>query len=332
VANIVVFDEYGGPDVLHLTEAPDPQAGPGEVRIRVKAAGVQPFDCFTRRGDFAAYNPLTFPARLGNEAAGIVDQAGQGVEAVRPGDEVIAFLTMAGYADMVVVPAGQVSRKPAAMPWPEAGVLTASGQTAYTALDELGVAAGQTLLIHAAAGGVGSFAVQLARARGVTVVGTASERNHEYLRSLGAIPVSYGPGLAGRVREAAPAGIDAVLDAVGGEALDVSAELMDGDSSRIVTIADWANAARLGIRRIGSERSIAKLDDLTRQYEQGQLAIEVAATFPLERAADAHRQVEGGHVRGKVALLATGWLRNAIVLSVIPWKHQVSSGAGDCIE
>jgi enoyl reductase len=298
LANIVVFDEYGGPDVLHLAEAPDPQAGPGQLRIRVRAAGVQPFDCFTRRGDFAAYNPLTFPARLGNEAAGIVDQIGQGAAGFRAGDEVIAFMTMQGYADTVVVPAGQAVRKPAVMPWPEAGVLTASGQTAYTALDELGIAAGETLLIHAAAGGVGSFAVQLAVARGATVIGTAGERNHEYLRSLGAIPVSYGPGLLDRVREAAPAGIDAVLDAVGGEALDVSVKLTD----RVVTIADWANAARLGVRRIGTDRSAEKLRELTRLYEQGQLAVEVAATFPLERAADAHRQVEGGHVRGKVAL------------------------------
>jgi enoyl reductase len=298
LANIVVFDEYGGPDVLHLAEVPDPQAGPGQLRIRVRAAGVQPFDCFTRRGDFAAYNPLTFPVRLGNEAAGIVDQVGQGAAGFRAGDEVIAFMTMQGYADTVVVPADQAVRKPAAMPWPEAGVLTASGQTAYTALDELGIAAGETLLIHAAAGGVGSFAVQLAVARGATVIGTASERNHEYLRSLGAIPVSYGPGLLDRVREAAPAGIDAVLDAVGGEALDVSVKLTD----RVVTIADWANAARLGVRRIGTDRSAEKLRELTRLYERGQLAVEVAATFPLERAADAHRQVEGGHVRGKVAL------------------------------
>jgi enoyl reductase len=298
LANIVVFDEYGGPGVLHLAEVPDPQAGPGQVRIRVRAAGVQPFDCFTRRGDFAAYNPLTFPARLGNEAAGIVDQAGEGADGFRAGDEVIAFMTMEGYADTVVVPASQVGRKPAAMPWPEAGVLTASGQTAYTALDELGVAEGETLLIHAAAGGVGSFAVQLAAARGVTVIGTASERNHEYLRSLGAIPVSYGPGLLERVREAAPAGVDAVLDAIGGAALDVSVQLTD----RIVTIADWANAERLGIRRVGTVRTAEKLGELTRLYEQGRLAVEVAATFPLERAADAHGQVEGGHVRGKVAL------------------------------
>jgi enoyl reductase len=304
MARIVVFDEYGDPDVLHVTEVADPPAGAGEVRIRVKAAGVQPFDCLTRRGDFAAYRPLEFPVHLGNEVAGIIDQVGAGVTGFAAGDEVIAFLSMGGYGDTAVVPAAQAGRKPATMPWAEAGVPTASGQTAYTALDELGVKAGETLLIHAAAGGVGSFAVQLAKDRGSTVIGTASERNHEYLRSLGAVPVSYGPGLAGRVREAAPAGVDAVLDAIGGDALDVSVDLMGGETARVVTIADWANAARLGVRRIGTERSVRKLDDLTRLYQEERLVIEVAGTFRLSNAADAHREVESGHVRGKVALIA----------------------------
>ncbi|PGH44376.1 enoyl reductase [Micromonospora sediminicola] len=302
MAKIVVFNEYGGPEVLHLVDVPDPEAGAGQVRIRVKAAGVQPFDCATRRGDFAAYNPLTFPVRLGNEVAGIVDQVGDGVTGFADGDEVIAYLDMQGYADTVVVPAEQVGHKPAKMPWAEAGVLTASGQTAYTALDELRVGAQDTLLVHAAAGGVGSFAVQLAKARGAQVVGTASERNHDYLRSLGAVPVTYGPGLADRVRAAVPQGITCALDAIGGEALDVSLELL-GSTERIVTIADWARSAQLGIRRIGTERSAQKLDDLTRLWSEGKLVVEVAETVPLSRAAEAHRLVETGHVRGKVALV-----------------------------
>lgn len=302
MATVIVFDEYGEPEVLHPVEVPDPEAGPGEVRIAVKAAGVQPFDCGTRRGDFANYVPLAFPARLGNEVAGVVDQTGPDVTGIDEGDEVIAFMRLQGYADSVVVPADQVGKKPAGMPWEEAGVLSASGQTAWTALDELGVAAGDTLLIHAAAGGVGSFAVQLGRVRGATVVGTASERNHDYLRSLGAVPVTYGPGLADRVRALAPDGVDAALDCIGGDALDVSLELI-GSTDRIVTIADWANAARLGIRRVGTERSVEKLAGLTHLYETGQLRVEVSKAFPLEKAADAHREVETGHVRGKVALV-----------------------------
>lgn len=306
MAKVVVFDGYGGPDVLHVSEIPDPEAGPGQVRIRVRAAGVQPFDCATRRGDFAAYNPLRFPVRLGNEAAGVIDQVGAGVSDFAPGDEVIAFMTMEGYADTVVVPAEQVAPKPETMAWPEAGGLTASGQTAWTALDELAIKPGETLLVHAAAGGVGSMAVQLGRVREAVVVGTASPRNHEYLRSLGAIPVTYGPGLAGRVREAVPGGVDKVLDAIGGaEVLEASVELAGGERERIVTVADWASAARLGIRRIGTERSGRKLRELTELYKQGRLRVEVAETFPLERAADAHRAVETGHVRGKVVLTAS---------------------------
>ncbi|HLK01839.1 MAG TPA: NADP-dependent oxidoreductase [Streptosporangiaceae bacterium] len=303
MAKVVVFDGYGGPEVLHIAEVPDPEAGPAQVRIRVRAAGVQPFDCATRRGDFATYNQLRFPVRLGNEAAGVIDQVGAGVSDFAPGDEAIAFMTMEGYADTVVVPAEQVAPKPATMPWPQAGGLTASGQTAWTALDELAVKPGETLLVHAAAGGVGSMAVQLGRIREAVVVGTASPRNHEYLRSMDAIPVTYGPGLADRVRAAAPGGVDKVLDAIGGaDVLEASLELTRGERDRIVTVADWANAARLGIRRIGTERSARKLRDLTELYTQRRLRVEVADTFPLERAADAHREVETGHVRGKVVL------------------------------
>jgi len=300
MAIIIEFDAYGPAEVLHPVQVPDPVPGPGEVRIRVRAAGVQPFDCATRRGDYVQYTLLRFPARLGNEAAGIIDQAA-GPGGLSEGDEVIAFMTMRGYADTVVVPATDAVLKPATMTWPEAGVLSASGQTADTAQDELAVGPRDTVLIHAAAGGVGSFAVQLARARGAAVIGTASERNHDYLRSLGATPVSYGPGLQDRARAAAPHGIDAVLDAVGGEALDVSMKLVT-DTARIVTIADWTAPARLGIRRIGTDRSAERLTRLTRLFDEGKLTIPVSATFPLENAADAHRQVETGHNRGKVAL------------------------------
>lgn len=309
MATVIVFEEYGGPDVFHLIEVPDPVAEPGQVRIRVRAAGVQPFDCGTRRGDFANYVPLEFPARLGNEVAGIVDQTGPGVTGVAEGDEVIAFMRMQGYADTVVVPSDQVGKKPASMPWEEAGVLSVSGQTAYTALDELAVSPGDTVLVHAAAGGVGSYAVQIARERGATVIGTASERNHDYLRSLGSIPVTYGPGLADRVRTVAPNGIDAVLDAIGGEALDVSVELV-GATERIVTIADWEGAARLGVRRVGTQRSVGKLADLARMYAEGRLKVSIWKAFPLARASDAHRKVETGHVRGKVVLTAGKASRN----------------------
>jgi enoyl reductase len=302
VATNILFDQYGPPEVLHPVEVPDPEPGQGEVRIRVRAAGVQPFDCATRRGDYAQYTPLKLPALLGNEAAGVVDKIGPGVTGITVGEEVIAFMTMLGYSDTVVIPADQAGPKPPEMSWPEAGVLSASGQTASTAIDELNIGAADTVLIHAAAGGVGSFAVQLACARGARVIGTASERNHDYLRGLGALPVTYGPGLEDRVRDAAPNGVDAVLDAIGGEALDVSVRLMHGETKRIVTIADWSAPARLGVRRIGTERSVQRLNELTRLYQQQKLLIPVWLTFPLADAAAAHREVETGHVRGKVAL------------------------------
>lgn len=300
MTQIVQFAQYGPPEVLQVVQQPTPDPGSGEVRVRVKAAGVQPFDCATRRGDFARWNALDLPARLGNEVAGVVDAVGDGA-GLTVGDEVIAYLDMCGYATEVIVPADQTSPKPESMPWPEAGGLSVSGQTAYTALDALGVRAGDRLLVHAAAGGVGSFAVQLAVIRGATVFGTASERNHDYLRSLGAIPISYGPGLAARVRRACPEGITAALDAIGGEALDVSMALL-GSVDRIVTIADWVTSTKLGIRRVGTQRSPRKLRELTDWYQQGRLHVEVAATYPLCQVAQAHRDVETGHVRGKIVL------------------------------
>ncbi|MCX5212778.1 NADP-dependent oxidoreductase [Kitasatospora sp. NBC_00240] len=302
MSTAIVFNEYGKPEVLVPVEIPDPDAGTGQVRVRVRAAGVQPFDTAWRRGDFAQWNPDTFPVRLGNEVAGVVDQVGRGVTGVAVGDEVIGFLDGTGYSAVVLLRADQLVHKPAGMPWEEAGVLSASGQTAHSAMDELRVGAGDVVLIHAAAGGVGSNAVQIARARGAVVIGTAGERNHEYLRSLGAIPVTYGAGLVERVRAAAPDGVDAVFDAVGGEALDASVEILDGNTERAVTIADSWGGPRLGVRRIGTRRSAERLADLVRLHREGLLRVTVAGAVPLERASEAHREVETGHVRGKVVL------------------------------
>lgn len=187
------------------------------------------------------------------------------------------------------------------MPWEEAGALTASGQTAHTALAVLGIGHRDTVLIHAAAGGVGSFAVQIARAWGARVIGTASERNHDYLRSLGAVPVVYGPGLVDRVKACATEGVTAALDAAGEEALRASVELV-GDRSRIGTIVAFDLVEELGVRPIRSQRSKDRLAELVQMYDQGKLKIHVSQTFSLSEAAEAHRAVESGHVRGKVVL------------------------------
>ncbi|MGH8792594.1 MAG: NADP-dependent oxidoreductase [Stackebrandtia sp.] len=302
MSKAVAFSEYGDPDVLHLVDVEPPRPGPGQVRIRVKAAGVQPFDCLFRRGAVAKQVPANFPQQLGNEVSGLVDAVGEGVDDFSVGDAVLGWVTLAAYAEHAVVGVDQLVPKPRAMPWEAAGVVTASGQTAHTALRELGVGAGDTVLIHAAAGGVGSFAVQLALAWGAAVVGTASPRNHDYLRSLGAIPVAYGEGLADRVRALAPA-IDASFDCVATEeSLRTSVELVK-ELSRVGTVAFNPLHAELGVRRLTTERSIARLTELIGLYSEGKLRVEIAETFPLEQAAAAHRAIETGHVRGKIVLV-----------------------------
>ncbi|GIJ26787.1 hypothetical protein Vqi01_19490 [Micromonospora qiuiae] len=201
--------------------------------MRVRAAGVQPFDCAVRAGWTPPGTPPGFPRIPGNEFAGVVDQIGEGVTGIAVGTEVLGFDLLNAYAEHVVVPAGHVTAKPAGMPWEVAGGFSAAAQTAHIALRELNVGKGDTVLIHGAAGAVGTVAVQLAVQWGATVIGTAREVNHDYLRSLGAIPVAYGDGLLERVRAVAPDGVDAALDGAGGEALAVSLALV-ADAHRVV--------------------------------------------------------------------------------------------------
>jgi NADPH:quinone reductase-like Zn-dependent oxidoreductase len=295
------FAQYGGPDVLRLMEVETPRAGAGQVRIRVRAAGVQPFDCAVRAGWTPPGLPPGLPKIPGNEFAGVVDQVGEGVTGVAAGAQVLGFGLLNAYAEYVVVPAGQVTAKPAAMPWEVAGGFSAGAQTAHIALREMRVGRGDTVLIHGAAGGVGTVAVQLAVGQGATVIGTASEVNHEYLRSLGAIPIRYGDGLLDRVRAAAPDGVDAALDAAGGDALTVSLALV-ADRDRILTLVEHSRAPELGIRTTPNLRSAARLAELADLHARGRLRIHVRRTFPLERAADAHREVQAGHGRGKVVI------------------------------
>ncbi|MFJ2579660.1 NADP-dependent oxidoreductase [Kitasatospora aureofaciens] len=297
----VTVPEPGGPEVLRVAEVPTPAAGPGEVRVRVYAAGVQPVDLAIREGFRPPGAVIGSPLVLGNEFAGVVDQLGPGSYGWEVGDEVLGFQVLNSQAEFVTVDTSHLVAKPAGMPWEQAGSLSASGQTAHMALGLLKVGKGDTVLVHGASGGVGTVAVQLARAWGATVIGTASERNHAYLRELGTIPVAYGEGLVERVRAVAPQGVDAALDAAGRGALEASVELV-ADKDRIGTIVDYATAERLGLRQLRAERTAARLAELVELWETGGLRLEVAETFPLERAADAHRMVATGHVRGKVVL------------------------------
>jgi NADPH:quinone reductase-like Zn-dependent oxidoreductase len=294
------FSSFGGPDVLRLSTVDIPRPGPGQVRVRVRAAGVQPYDCSVRSGWVPPGATLTWPVIPGNEFAGVVDEPGD--SGFSAGDEVLGFGRLGAYAEFIVVPAKQVTLKPAGMPWEVAGGFSAGAQTAHIALELLGVGRGDTLLVHAAAGAVGGAAVQLAREMGATVIGTASPANHEYLRALGAVPVAYGEGLSGRVSALAPGGVDAALDGAGGPALDASVELVK-DRDRILTLVDHGRAGELGVRLVpGDLRSAARLAELADRYAQGQLSWHVRAAYPLARAADAHRDVETGHGRGKVVI------------------------------
>jgi len=295
------FYAPGGPEVLEMIELNEPKAEPGQLRVRVRAAGVQPTDLAVREG----WNPPgvtpSFPRVVGNEFAGVVDQVGPDVEGFTIGDEVLGFRTLNCYAEYVVVPADQVVAKPASMPWEIAAGLSGAGQTAHTAVEELGVGAGDVFLVHGAAGAVGTVAVQLAKGAGAVVIGTASPANHEYLRSLGAVPVEYGDGLVDRVRQAAPEGVTVSLDAAGADALRAAVELVP-ERARIGTIVAFDLYEELGVRWIGSKRSAQRLTELVRLYDEGALKIQLRKAYPLEQAADAHRDVGTGHGRGKVVL------------------------------
>ncbi|MGP4095989.1 NADP-dependent oxidoreductase [Nonomuraea sp. KM90] len=302
VMRAAAFAEPGGPEVLKVMELPAPQAGPGQVRVRVRAAGVQPFDAAVRAGWLPPYiEDPGFPRVPGNEFAGVVDQVGTGVSGVSVGDEVLGFTALNAYAEYTVVPAANVAAKPAEVPWEVAGGLTAGVQTAELAIDRMGLAEGETLLVHGAAGSVGTAAVQIARRRGATVIGTAREANHDYLRALGAIPVVYGEGLADRVRALAPSGIDAALDGAGGHALEVSIELVR-DRGRIVTLVEHAKAAELGVRLVQGDRSAERLGRYARLYAEGAFTFPVRRAYRLEEAADAHREIETGHGQGKIVI------------------------------
>lgn len=296
----IVYAQHGGPEVLRLQDVEEPHAGPGQVRLKVVAAGVNPVDYKIRNGWMPDMAPVSWPAIPGLEAAGVVDEVGPGVTGVAVGDEVMAPTVSGSYAEYAL--ADDFALKPAGLSWETAAALPVALETADRVLDVLGVTAGETLLVHGAAGAVGAFGVQLAVARGVTVVGTASPRNHDYLRSLGAIPVTYGDGLADRVRALAPQGIDAVFDAAGQSALEVSIELRGG-TERIVTITD-VRAFELGIAFSGSSRRFgAQLADYARLVADNALGVRVAASFALADAGRAHELSETGHAGGKVVLI-----------------------------
>ncbi|HKH10808.1 MAG TPA: NADP-dependent oxidoreductase [Rubrobacter sp.] len=296
----VVIDEFGGPEVLHVAERELPEPGAGQVRVRVRATGVNRLDATIRSGAAQQMFSTQLPAVLGLEISGTVDGVGPDVEGLAVGDDMLGFADGGTYAAHAL--ATTVAPKPDRLGWAEAAALPVAAETALRVLGLLEVGRGDVVLIHGAAGGVGTVAVQLTVARGATVIGTASKPNHGYLRELGATPLLYGDNLVDRVREVAPGGIDAVFDAAGRGALPDSIELRGG-TSRIVTIADPA-AFRLDVPFSGeAARDAGALAEVARQAADGRLRITVGQAFPLGEAPAAHAVVESGHGRGKVVLL-----------------------------
>jgi NADPH:quinone reductase-like Zn-dependent oxidoreductase len=306
MSKAVQFAEYGPPEVLKLIDVPDPQAGPGQVRVVMRAAGVNPVEYKIRSGFMAARRKIELPAGLGSEFAGVVDQLGEGVTELAVGDEVLGFSQSPAYAELVLADPAQLARKPSHVDWEHAGGISIGARTSYTVLAMLDLKAGETLLIHAAAGGVGIVATQIAQARGARVIGTAREDNHEFLRSIGAEPVTYGEGLAERVRAISPDGVDAVLDASGRGELPVSIELAGGPQ-RVVTIAAY-DSADYGVAFAGPDQA-AKFDpqlaigEAVALLDAGRLQMPVWKTYPLADAAAAHAESERAHLRGKIILL-----------------------------
>ncbi|MGR8009130.1 NADP-dependent oxidoreductase [Streptomyces hypolithicus] len=302
----ITYRSYGSPDDLAYGDVPQPKLGPDGVLVRVRAAAVNPVDWKIQAGYLDSVLDAVFPVVPGWDVAGVVEKVGPSVSEFAPGDEVIGyvredFVSRGTFAEYVAAPVRTLARKPANLTFEQAAGLPLAGLTAYQALvGPLKITDGETLLVHAAAGGVGLFAVQIARAFGVRVIGTASERNHPSLEALGATPLTYGEGLADRVRALAPDGVDAVLDLVGGDALQISPALL-APGGRLASIADPA-VAELGGSYLFVRPDTADLTALTELAERGALSVEVAAVFPLEKAADAMRLSMEGHTRGKIAI------------------------------
>jgi NADPH:quinone reductase-like Zn-dependent oxidoreductase len=301
----VQFDEYGDIDVLQVRDVARPQPGTGEVLVRVRAAGINPGENAIRLGVLHDRWPATFPAGEGSDLAGQVEEVGPDVPVWSVGDEVIGWVdTRASHAELVVVPAEHLVRRDPDVPWEAAGALFVAGVTAYAGVRAVGAGAGDTVVVAGAAGGVGSLAVQLARRAGATVIGLASESNHAWLAEHGVLGVSYGEGVADRIRAAAPGGVDAFVDTFGDGYVDLALALGVAPD-RINTIIDFDAAARTGVRTDGSiEAGTAEvLGELAKLVATGELHVPVAATFPLTEVRAAYRELMRRHTRGKIVLL-----------------------------
>lgn len=298
----VQYTRFGGPEILELIEVERPEPGAGEVRIRVRSAGLNPIDWKIFTGRAASAYGVEPPSGTGNDFAGEVDAVGESVTGLTVGDLVFGGARNDAQADYLVIDAALVVPVPDGLTLDQAGSLDIAARTAVASVAAIGVTAGDVVLVSAAAGGVGVLAAQLAVRAGATVIGTASDDNHEFLRTLGVIPVAYGDGLADRIRDAAPAPLTAALDNHGRATIDAALELGVAPQ-RINTIADRPAASELGLSAVGgAAASLDDLADVAAMIARGDLVLPIDSVFPLERVRDAYEHLMAGHLRGKVVL------------------------------
>ncbi|MET8845864.1 NADP-dependent oxidoreductase [Amycolatopsis sp. NPDC004625] len=304
MARAIRFDEYGDVEVLRVEDVPRPVPGAGQVLVEVRAAGINPGEASIREGLLHSRFPATFPSGQGSDFAGVVASLGEGVSDVAVGDEVIGFVdTRSSHAEFVVAEAANLTPKPDAVPWEVAGSLFVAGTTAYAAVAAVCPREGDTVVVSGAAGGVGSLAVQLAKLAGATVIGLAGEANHEWLRSLGVVPVAYGEGVLERIREAAPSGVQAFVDTFGSGYVELALHL-GIHPGRIDTIIDWAAAEKYNVKADGNAAGASAdvLRELALLLDKGLLDLPVSGVYPLDEVQDAYRELERRHTRGKIVL------------------------------
>jgi NADPH:quinone reductase-like Zn-dependent oxidoreductase len=303
----VRFDQYGPVGVLDVRDVPVPEPGPGEVLVRVKAAGINPGEAKIRDGSLHERWPATFPSGQGTDFAGVVDKLGPGVTTVAIGEDVIGWVdTRSSQAEYVVAEAANLARKPASLPWEVAGAIPVVGFTAWAMVRAVDIKPGDTVVVTGAAGGVGSIAVQLAKRKGATVIGLASPSNHSWLTRHGVIPVAYGEDAADRIRNAAPNGrVDAFLDTHGGDYVELALNDLKVSPERVDTIARFDAAARYGVKVDGNAAgaSASTLSELATLAAAKDVEIPLAHTYPLDEVRAAYTQLAKGHVRGKIVLI-----------------------------
>jgi NADPH2:quinone reductase len=305
MARAVQFDHYGGREVLHVSEVEIPMPALKEVVVEVRAAGLNPGEAAIRSGALEERFPATFPSGEGSDLAGVVSALGQGVTEFTVGDEVLGWSERrSSHAEYAAVPVTQLIHKPAGLSWEAAGSLYVVGCTAFVAVRTIDVHPGETVVVSAAAGGVGTVVVQLLRVRGAKVVGIASEANHAWLTEHGVVPVAYGDDLADRLRAAAPDGIDAFIDLFGPEYVQLAFDLGIAPE-RIETIISFEKAQELGTRAEGSGAgsTTAILSEMAELVATGEIEVPIAATYPLDQVRDAYAQLEKRHTRGKIVLI-----------------------------